>query len=57
MNRAFYIVIAPGILVAAVYLAMNWGHVVPRWVAFTVAGVAAIGLAIRAVRARSAAPR
>jgi len=39
VNRAFYIVISPPILVACVYLAMNYGHVVPRWLAFSVAGV------------------
>lgn len=56
MNRAFLIVIAPAILVGALALAMNYGQVVPRWVAFSVAGVAATVLLWHIVnRARNAA--
>lgn len=56
MNRAFYIVISPPILVACVYLAMNYGHVVPRWLAFSVAGLSMVLLGVQALRRRSRPP-
>jgi len=52
MNRSFYIVISPAILVAAVYLAMNYGRLVPRWLAFSVAGVAVAALLVQAARGK-----
>jgi membrane protein implicated in regulation of membrane protease activity len=54
MNRAFLIIIAPAILVGALSVAMNYGKVVPRWVAFSVAGVAAVALLWQVVKSRSA---
>lgn len=44
MNRAFFIVIPPAVLVAAAYLAVNYGQIVPRWVAYGAAGAAVIAL-------------
>lgn len=52
MNRAFYIVISPAILVAAVYLAMNYGRVVPRWLAFSVAAACGVALLAQVARGR-----
>jgi len=56
MNRSFYIVISPAILVAAVYLAMNYGRLVPRWLAFSVAGVAAIAFLVQVARGQIRRP-
>ncbi len=56
MNRAFYIVISPPILVACVYLAMNYGHVVPRWLAFSVAGLSVALLAGQLARRKFRRP-
>jgi hypothetical protein len=50
MNRAFYIVAVPAILVAAAYLAVFYGQVVPRPLALGVGLVAAIALVVRALR-------
>ena len=52
MNRSFFIVIAPARLVAAAYLGIYYGHVVPRWLAFSVAGAGVVVLLIRAVTRR-----
>jgi hypothetical protein len=52
MNRAFLIVLAPALLVGALALAMNYGRLVPRWVAFTVAAVALTTLLWQMARKR-----
>jgi hypothetical protein len=50
MNRAFFIVAVPAILIAAAYLAVYWGKVVPAPLAWTVAAIAVIGAVIKALR-------
>ena len=57
MNRAFFIIVAPAILVAAAYLAVFWGKIVPAWLAFGVAGVAILSLVIHVFRKPADKPR
>lgn len=40
MNRAFLIVIAPGVLVALLYLGFGWDFHVSLWLGLAVLGVA-----------------
>ncbi|GEM_PF-5125160 len=53
MNRAFYIVIAPAVLVAAAYLGMNYGRLVPLPAALAVGGVALVALSIGFLRGKT----
>jgi VIT1/CCC1 family predicted Fe2+/Mn2+ transporter len=50
MNRAFYIVIAPAVLVAAAYLGMNYGQLVPLPVALAVGALALVAMGIGLLR-------
>lgn len=52
MNRAFFIVIAPAVLVAAAYLAVHYGRVVPPWLAYSVAGACVVLLLARTIAHR-----
>ncbi len=57
MNRAFFIVVVPAILIAAAYLAVYWGKIVPASVAWTVAAIAVIGVIIKTLRKPAEKPR
>jgi hypothetical protein len=57
MNRAFYIVIAPAVLVAAAYFGMNYGRLVPLPVALAVAAVALALLGVAVLRKKAAGSR
>lgn len=52
MNRSFFIVIAPAVLVAAIYLGIYYGHAVPRWPAFSIAGASVVALLVRVITRR-----
>ena len=54
MNRAFYIIAAPAVLVAAAYLAVFYGRVVPRPLALGVAAVALVAIVVQQLRLRAA---
>ena len=54
MNRAFYIIVAPAVLIAAAYLAVFYGRIVPRPVAFGVAAVALAAIVVQQLRGKAA---
>ena len=53
MNRAFYIIFAPAIIVAAFFTAMSYGRVLPRWVGFAAMALGTVAAIALAVRSRS----
>lgn len=53
MNRAFYIIVAPAVLVAAAYLAVFYGRVVPRPLALGVAALALVAIVFQQIRNRA----
>lgn len=54
MNRAFLIVIAPGVLVALLYLGFGWDFQVSLWLGLAVLGAAGAAYAWRRWRRRAA---
>ena len=55
MNRAFFIVLVPAVLVAAAYTAVFYGKVVPRPLALGVAAIAVVALLVGRFRQQSKA--
>ena len=55
MNRAFFIVFVPAVLVAAAYTAVFYGKVVPRPLALSVAAIAVVALLVGRFRQQSKA--
>ena len=56
MNRAFFIVFIPAVLVAAAYTAVFYGKVVPRPLALGVAAIALVALVVGRLRQQPKAP-